>query len=73
MEFGWKDHIFVICPKLRRTPDSPIQMLISEVCIDDPVSTEFWGDTADDILEYIVAGDRLRDVITQVTVYDRTI
>lgn len=73
VEFGWKDHIFVICPKLRRTPDSPIQMLISEVCIDDPVSTEFWGDTADDILEYIVAGDRLRDVITQVTVYDRTI
>ena len=28
---------------------------------------------ADDALEYIVCGDRLRDVITQVTVLDRTI
>lgn len=32
-----------------------------------------WGDTADEILEYIVGGDRLRDVITQVRVVDRTI
>ena len=32
-----------------------------------------WGDTADEILEYIVGGDRLRDVITQVKVIDRTI
>ena len=31
------------------------------------------GDTADDILEFNVSGDRLRDVITQVTVLDRTI
>jgi hypothetical protein len=29
--------------------------------------------SADDALEYIVCGDRLRDVITQVTVIDRTI
>ena len=28
---------------------------------------------SDDALEYIVSGDRLRDVITQVTVLDRTI
>ncbi len=34
---------------------------------------ELWGDTADDILEFNVSGDRLRDVITQVTVLDRTI
>ena len=73
VEFEWKGRLFGIWPKLRRTPDSPIQMCISEVCIDDPASTELWGDTADDILEYTVAGDRLRDVITQVTVYDRTI
>lgn len=30
-------------------------------------------DSADDALEYIVGGDRLRDVITQVIVCDRTI
>ena len=34
---------------------------------------ELLGDTADDILEFNVSGDRLRDVITQVTVLDRTI
>ena len=32
-----------------------------------------WGDTADEILEYMVGGDRLRDVITKVTVWNRTI
>ena len=37
-----------------------------------PETTECF-DTVDDVLEYIVSGDRLRDVITQVTVLDRTI
>lgn len=35
--------------------------------------TERCFDTADEVLEYMVGGDRLRDVITQVTVRDRTI
>ena len=35
--------------------------------------TEKWCDTADEVLEYMVGSDRLRDVITQVTVIDRTI
>ena len=30
-------------------------------------------DTADDALDYMLGSDRLRDVITQVTVLDRTI
>lgn len=34
---------------------------------------EMWGDTADEILEYYVGGDKLRDVITQVEVIVRTI
>ncbi|MGI5985709.1 MAG: DUF4417 domain-containing protein [Clostridiales bacterium] len=37
-----------------------------------PDTTKFY-ETADEALEYIVSGDRLRDVITQVTVIDRTI
>lgn len=32
-----------------------------------------WGDTADEILEYVMDGDRLRDVITQVEVIARTL
>ena len=35
--------------------------------------TECCFDTADDALEYMVGSDRLRDLITQVTVLDRTI
>ena len=34
---------------------------------------ELWGDTADDILEFNVSGDKLRNVITQVTVLFRSI
>ena len=35
--------------------------------------TECCFDTADDALEYMIGSDRLRDVITQVTVLDRTL
>ena len=35
--------------------------------------TERVFNSSDDALEYIVGGDRLRDVITRVTVLDRTI
>ena len=33
--------------------------------------TEQYLDTLDDALEYIVAGDRLRDIITQIDVLSR--
>ena len=36
-------------------------------------SAEQKFNSADDALEYTVCGDRLRDVITQVTVIDRTL
>jgi len=48
-------------------------MLISQIFVDDIVAAEKWCDTADEVLEYMVEDDRLRDVITQVTVWDRTI
>lgn len=35
--------------------------------------TEKWCDTADEILEYMVGEDRLRDVVTKVKVRERTI
>lgn len=37
-----------------------------------PDTTQYFA-TADDVLNYMVGSDRLRDVITQVTVLDRTI
>ena len=36
-------------------------------------SSEKWCTTSDEVLEYMVGTDQLRDVITQVTVIDRTI
>lgn len=46
------------------------KFIISEIYND---TTEKCYDTADDVLEYIVGKDRLRDIITQITVTDRTI
>lgn len=36
-------------------------------------ASEKWCETADDVLEHMIGFDRLWDVITQVTVIDRTI
>ena len=38
------------------------------ICEENKQETEKWYDTADEVLEYKVGGDRLRDVITQVEV-----
>lgn len=73
VEIEWRGRSYGIFSQLCRTPDSPLQKMISEIAIDDPASTEKWCDTADEVLEYIVGDDRLRDVITQVTVWTRTI
>jgi hypothetical protein len=63
VEFIWNDITYTITH-----PEGKIN--ISEA--DEP-ETEKWCDTADEVLEYMVGKDRLRDVITQVTVIDRTI
>ena len=75
VQFEWKGLVYGIFPKLQKTPDASLQMLISQVHIapEDMAASEKWCDTADDVLEYMVSGDRLRDVITQVIVWDRTI
>lgn len=73
VEFEWKGAVFGIWPKLRKAPNAPLQMVISQLYAENPASTEKWCDTADELLDYVVCGDRLRDVITQVTVIDRTI
>ena len=75
VQFEWKGLTYGVWPKMRKMPGAPLQMLISQVFleVDDMVATEKWCDTADDVLEYMVGEDRLRDVITQVTVWDRTI
>ena len=73
VQLEWKGKVYGIWPKLSRTPGVPLQMLISQVLTDDMESTELWCDTADEVLEYVIDGDRLRDIITKVEVTDRTI
>lgn len=73
VQFKWHGKAFGIWPKLRKTPDAPLQMLISQVLIENMETTEKWCDSADEVLEYVIDGDRLRDIITKVEVIDRTI
>lgn len=73
VQFEWHGKIFGIWPKLRKTPDSPLQILISQILIEDMETTEKWCDNADEVLEYIIDGERLRDIITKVEVTDRTL
>lgn len=73
VELTWKDQTFGIFPKQQKTPGSPRQILLVQKFVENQAETERWYDTADDLLEYTIAGDRLRDIITKVEVTDRTI
>ena len=48
-----------------------IQMSLPPYYLWNQPDTEQYFDTPDDALEYIVAGDRLRDIITQIDVLSR--
>ena len=73
IQFDWNGKSFAVFSKIRKSPSSPIQIMISQVLIDNPEETEGWYDTPDEALEYIIDGDRLRDIITKVDVNDRTV
>ena len=66
VEFEWEGILYYITP----TPQNPPQMSISQA---DKDETELLADTADEILEYMIDGERLREIITQVKVLFRTI
>ena len=86
VEFEWKGKCYCVFGAVEKTPNSKTQLLISEGyyekdgkyynCLSHTphdFSNELWADTVDEILEYNVGGDRLRDIITKVEVIDRTI
>ena len=73
IEFEYNDRVFGIFPKLKRTSESGMQMLICEKFVDNQQKTEKWCEDVDEILEYMIDGERLRDIITKVEVTDRTI
>lgn len=64
VEFECKDKNYCAFGKLQQTPESKIQMCISEAYKPE---IEEWCDNADEVLKYMVGEDRLRDVITEDT------
>ena len=70
VEFEWNNKTYCAFGKLQKTVNSAIQMCISEAYKPE---TEKWCDNADEVLEYVIDGQRLREIITKVTVWDRTI
>lgn len=74
VQFEWKGINYscsgCICPG---PGQKPRMVICQSGSVEVNARTEMWGDTADDILEYMVGEDRLRDVITQVKVWERTI
>ena len=87
VEFEWKGKRYCAFGKEKEGKNAHVRMFIGEACYErdgkhynaesheevDFDKTDFWCDTPDEILEYNVGGDRLRDVITQVEVIDRTL
>ncbi len=75
--FEWNDNSFGAFKYMRKTPDSPEQFLIGP---SDSTSKQYpekyedyYADTVDEILEYEIDGDKLRDIVTKITVTWRTL
>ncbi len=73
IEFCVGERIFGVFSKLKKTPESPFQILVCEKYIENQESHDLWCDSADEALEYKIDGVRLHDIITTVEVTDRTI
>ncbi len=74
VQFDWKGISYCCFGCVSPSPGQEPRMVICQAgTAEVNRRTEKWCDTADELLEYMVGGDRLRDVITQVTVWERTI
>lgn len=73
ISFAWNGKTYGISSCLKKTPSSPEQTLIAQIFPENIEQAEKWCDTAEEVLEYPIDGDRLREIITKVDVIDRTI
>ena len=86
IQFDWKGKAYCIFSKLTKDDDSPEQMHICEACYEKDgkyynllsntecdSNNEFWADTIEEILDHEINGDKIRDIITQADIEDRTI
>lgn len=70
----WNGVKYCCFGKIIPSGSSSTRMVIAQAgSVEVNAKTEKWYDTADELLEYMVGEDCLRDVITQVTVIERTI
>ena len=74
VQFEWNGVMYCCFGCIEPSPGAKMRMVIAQAgSIEVNLRTEKWCDTADELLEYMVGDDRLRDVITQVKVWERTI
>ena len=74
VQFVWNGTTYCCFGKIMPKGSTSSMMVISQAgSAETNMRTEKWCDNADEVLEYMVGEDRLRDVITQVTVIERTI
>ena len=73
VEFEYNTKLFGILHIKKTTPGSPNQILVFQKKVENQEDTEKCYNTADEALEYVIDGIRLRDIITKVEVTDRTI
>lgn len=74
VQFEWNGVMYCCFGCIEPSPRAQACMVIAQAgSVEVNLRTEKWCDTADELLEYMVGEDRLRDVITQAKVWDRTI
>ncbi len=74
VQFEWNGVMYCCFGSIEVPTETRTRMAIAQSgSAEVNARTEKWCDTADEILEYRVGDDRLRDVITQVKVWVRTI
>lgn len=71
--FVWEGKAYGIAPKLKKSPQHPQQILISQIEVDNQEETELWCNTVEELLEYKLGKHKLRDIIPFIIVIDRTI
>ena len=68
--FTWKDRNYHVCSKVPPSPGADPMILFYEDYKED---TEQWFQTPDEVLDCLVGGTRLREIVTQIEVTERTV
>ncbi|MBR3593616.1 MAG: DUF4417 domain-containing protein [Clostridia bacterium] len=72
IEFEWNDNTFGVFKHIKKAPDSPEQFLIGPSDLTKKQFpgkyVDYYADTIDEILDYVIDGERLRDIVTNLYV-----